>query len=63
MEGTLHGAEEVRKLVLDARELYKQHQFQFTGLPWHGLQRGAISDRLGINFHPRCGACATGVNY
>ena len=31
IEGTLHGAEEVRKLVLDARELYQQHEFQFTG--------------------------------
>jgi hypothetical protein len=31
IEGTLHGAEEVRKLVLDARELYERHEFQFTG--------------------------------
>ena len=31
IEGTLHGAEEVRKLVLDARELYEQHEFQFVG--------------------------------
>ena len=31
IEGTLHGAEEVRRLVLDARELYEQHEFQFTG--------------------------------
>jgi hypothetical protein len=31
IEGTLHGVEEVRKLVLDARELYQQHEFQFTG--------------------------------
>ena len=31
IEGTLHGAEDVRKLVLDARELYEQHEFQFTG--------------------------------
>jgi hypothetical protein len=31
IEGTLHGAGEVRKLVLDARQLYEQHQFQFTG--------------------------------
>jgi hypothetical protein len=31
IEGTLHGAEEVRKLVRDARELYEQHEFQFTG--------------------------------
>jgi hypothetical protein len=31
IEGTLHGAEEVRKLLLDARELYEQHEFQFTG--------------------------------
>jgi hypothetical protein len=31
IEGTLHGAEEVRKLVLDARELYQQHEFHFTG--------------------------------
>ena len=31
IEGTLHGAEEVRKPVLDARELYEQHEFQFTG--------------------------------
>lgn len=31
IEGTLHGAENVRRLVLDARELYEQHEFQFTG--------------------------------
>lgn len=31
IEGTLHGAEEVRKLVIDARELYEQQEFQFTG--------------------------------
>jgi hypothetical protein len=31
IEGTLHGAEQVRKLVLDARELYEQHEFQFVG--------------------------------
>jgi hypothetical protein len=31
IEGTLHGAEDVRKLVLDARELYQQHEFHFTG--------------------------------
>ena len=31
IEGTLHGAEKVRKLVLDARELYKQQEFHFTG--------------------------------
>ena len=31
IEGTLHGVEEVRTLVLDARELYQQHEFQFTG--------------------------------
>lgn len=31
IEGILHGAEEVRKLVLDARDLYEQHEFQFTG--------------------------------
>ena len=31
IEGTLRGAEEVRRLVLDARELYEQHEFQFTG--------------------------------
>src|SRR5262252_412006 len=31
IEGTLHGAEEVRRLVLDARERYEQHEFQFTG--------------------------------
>ena len=31
IEGTLHGAEDVRRLVLDARELYQQHEFQFTG--------------------------------
>ena len=31
IEGTLHGAEEVRKLVLDARQLYEQQEFQFTG--------------------------------
>jgi hypothetical protein len=31
MQGTLHGAENVRKLVLDARQLYEHQQFQFTG--------------------------------
>ena len=31
IEGALQGPEEVRRLVLDARELYKQHEFQFTG--------------------------------
>ena len=31
MQGTLHGAETVRKVVLDARELYKNQEFQFTG--------------------------------
>jgi hypothetical protein len=31
IEGTLHGAEEVRKLVLDARALYEHHEFQFVG--------------------------------
>jgi hypothetical protein len=31
IEGTLHGAEDVRRLVLDARELYEQHEFHFTG--------------------------------
>jgi len=31
MEGILHGAENVRKLVLDAREVYKQQEFHFTG--------------------------------
>ena len=31
IEGTIHGAEKVRKVVLDARELYEQHEFQFTG--------------------------------
>ena len=31
MQGTLHGAEAVRRLVLDARMLYQDQQFQFTG--------------------------------
>jgi hypothetical protein len=31
MQGTLHGAEAVRKLVLDARELYEHQEFDFTG--------------------------------
>jgi hypothetical protein len=31
IEGTLHGAEDVRRLVLDARALYERHEFQFTG--------------------------------
>src|SRR5271166_3818042 len=31
IEGTLHGSEEVRKLVLDARQLYERHEFHFTG--------------------------------
>ena len=31
IEGTLHGAEDVRRVVLDARELYEQHEFHFTG--------------------------------
>jgi len=31
MEGILHGAESVRRLVLDARQLYQNQEFQFTG--------------------------------
>ena len=31
IEGTLHGSADVRKLVLDARELYKEQTFHFTG--------------------------------
>lgn len=31
IEGTIHGAEDVRRLVLDARALYEDHEFQFTG--------------------------------
>jgi hypothetical protein len=31
MQGILHGADAVRKLVLDARELYEDQEFQFTG--------------------------------
>ena len=31
MQGILHGAEAVRRLVLDARELYEDQEFQFTG--------------------------------
>ena len=31
MEGILHGAEAVRRLVLDARQLYQNQEFQFTG--------------------------------
>lgn len=31
MEGILHGAENVRRLVLDARELHKHQEFRFTG--------------------------------
>src|SRR5215212_4799976 len=31
MQGVLHGAEAVRKLVLDAREVYENQEFQFTG--------------------------------
>jgi hypothetical protein len=31
MQGVLHGAESVRKLVTDARKLYQNQQFQFTG--------------------------------
>jgi hypothetical protein len=31
IQGTLHGVEEVRTLVLDARELYENQEFQFTG--------------------------------
>jgi hypothetical protein len=31
IEGTLHGADDVRRVVLDARELYEQHEFHFTG--------------------------------
>ena len=31
IEGTLQGAEDVRRVVLDARELYEQHEFHFTG--------------------------------
>ena len=31
MQGVLHGAEAVRKLVTDARELYQHQEFDFTG--------------------------------
>ena len=31
MQGVLHGAEAVRRLVLDARQLYQHQEFQFTG--------------------------------
>ena len=31
MQGVLHGAECVHKLVTDARKLYENQQFQFTG--------------------------------
>src|SRR5215213_3966585 len=31
MQGTLHGAEAVRRLVLDARELYEHQEVDFTG--------------------------------
>ena len=31
MQGIMHGAEAVRKLVLDARELYEHQEFDFTG--------------------------------
>ncbi len=31
MQGVLHGADSVRKLVLDARAVYQNQEFQFTG--------------------------------
>jgi hypothetical protein len=31
MQGVLHGVEGVRRLVLDARQLYQHQEFQFTG--------------------------------
>ena len=31
MQGIVHGAEQVRKVVLDARTLYEHQEFQFTG--------------------------------
>jgi hypothetical protein len=31
MQGVLHGAESVHKLVTDARKVYENQQFQFTG--------------------------------
>lgn len=31
IQGTLHGAEVVRRVVLDARALYEHQEFQFTG--------------------------------
>lgn len=31
MQGVVHGAEQVRKVVLDARTLYEHQEFQFTG--------------------------------
>lgn len=31
MQGIMHGAEAVRRLVLDARELYEHQEFNFTG--------------------------------
>lgn len=31
MQGIVHGAENVRRVVLDARKLYENQEFQFTG--------------------------------
>lgn len=31
MQGVVHGAENVRTVVLDARKLYENQEFQFTG--------------------------------
>jgi hypothetical protein len=31
MQGVLHGADAVRRLVLDARKVYENQEFQFTG--------------------------------
>lgn len=31
MQGVLHGIESVHKLVIDARKVYENQQFQFTG--------------------------------
>ena len=33
MQGVLHGAENVRRLVLDARALYEHQEFEFTNEP------------------------------
>jgi sugar (pentulose or hexulose) kinase len=50
IQGTLHGLEEVRTLVLDARELYENQAFQFTATT--AAMASSRSTRVGSKASP-----------